>query len=339
MRTIALIHRIIQQLLKDKRTLALLFIAPLLVLTLMYFIFNSENSDLKLVVTGANDMVIERLEDSDFNLTVKEEYSIESLENDQVDGWLNFDQMTMKLTLLNDDPSRANAIKMLLAQTLNSNNNKGSHSLETIYVYGDEDTKLFDIFSPMLIGYFVFFFVFLIAGIALLIERTSGTLERLLATPIKKYEIVIGYVLGYGLFALIQTIIVVLFSVHVLDIVLVGSIWLVFLINILVAFVALSLGTMLSSFANSEFQMIQFIPLVIVPQIFFSGVFPMDGMAVWLQQLGKVMPLYYASEALNGVMYKGYTLSEISLDLFVLFIFAIVFITLNIVFLKKYRSF
>lgn len=136
----------------------------------------------------------------------------------------------------------------------------------------------------MLVSFFVFFFVFLIAGIALLKERTSGTLERLLATPIKRYEIVAGYVIGYGLFALIQTIIVVLYAVNVLDIVLVGSIWLVLLTNILVALVALSLGTLLSSFATSEFQMVQFIPLVIVPQVFFTGIFPLDGMSDWLQK-------------------------------------------------------
>jgi ABC-2 type transport system permease protein len=255
MRTLALIKRIIQQLRKDKRTLALLFVAPLLVLTLMYFIFDSESSDLNLVVTDVNERVIELLDDSEFKL-----------------------------------------------------NETATPSVDTVYIYGDEETKIFDIFSPMLVGFFVFFFVFLIAGIALLNERTSGTLERLLATPIKRYEIVAGYVLGYGLFALVQTIIVVLYSVHVLDIVLEGSIWLVLLINILVAFVALSLGTLLSSFASSEFQMVQFIPLVIIPQVFFSGIFPIDGMAEWLQQLGKVMPLYYASNALNGVMYKGFYL-------------------------------
>lgn len=166
-------------------------------------------------------------------------------------------------------------------------------------------------------------------------ERTSGTLERLLATPIKRYEIVAGYVIGYGLFALVQTIIVVLYAVNVLDIVLVGSIWLVLLTNILVALVALSLGTLLSSFATSEFQMVQFIPLVIVPQVFFTGIFPLDGMSDWLQKIGKVMPLYYASDAMNGIMYKGFTFNEISLDLLILLAFAVVFITINIISLKN----
>ncbi|RHW32742.1 ABC transporter permease [Lysinibacillus yapensis] len=337
MRTLALIKRIIQQLRKDKRTLALLFAAPLLVLTLMYFIFDSETSDLKLVVTGSNPLVNGVLEESDFDLTLKDKYSKEKMMEEEVDGWLHIQEGEMHLTLLNAQPQRAKAMQIMLAQSFNGNDVK--QSMKADFVYGDADTNSFDVFSPMLVGFFVFFFVFLIAGIALLKERTSGTLERLLATPIKRHEIVGGYLLGYGLFALIQTVIVVLYAVKVLDIVLVGSIWLVLLTNILVAFVALSLGTLLSSFASSEFQMVQFIPLVIVPQVFFTGIFPLDGMADWLVQIGRIMPLYYASDALNGVMYKGYEINDIAMDLFVLFLFAIIFIALNIISLKKYRAF
>lgn len=336
MRIVALVTRIVQQLRKDKRTLALLFLAPLLILTLMYFIFDSETSDLRIVVTGSNERFTQVLKNENFKMYVKENYSINQMEEEEIDGWLQFNNGTMNLILLNDEPSRAKSVQMQLAQILSAKSQ--GPSLDVEYVYGDENTKIFDIFSPMLIGFFVFFFVFLIAGIALLKERTSGTLERLLATPIKRYEIVVGYLLGYGLFALIQTVIVVLYSVNVLDIVHEGSIWLVLLTNILVAFVALSLGTLLSSFASSEFQMVQFIPLVIVPQIFFTGIFPLDGMADWLQQLGKIMPLYYASEALNGVMYKGYSLNDILTHLLVLLCFAVAFITLNIISLKKYRT-
>ncbi len=105
-----------------------------------------------------------------------------------------------------------------------------------------------------------------------------------------------------------------------------------------VALVSLSLGALLSSFAASEFQMMQFIPLIIVPQVFFSGIFPLDSMAEWLQNIGRIMPLYYAADALNGVMYKGYAFPDIILNLSILACFAIVFITLNIISLKKYRS-
>lgn len=337
MRIASLVTRITQQMRRDRRTLALFFLAPLLILTLMYFIFDTEASDLKIVVTGSDETIVKALKQADFQVTAAEEFSREKMIEKDTDGWLHVENGKMKLTLLNDEPTRAKAVQMQMMQGLQGNE-KNTPSIEEKYVYGDANTKGFDTFSPMLVSFFVFFFVFLIAGIALLKERTSGTLERLLATPIKRYEIVAGYVIGYGLFALIQTIIVVLYAVIVLDIVLVGSIWLVLLTNILVALVALSLGTLLSSFATSEFQMVQFIPLVIVPQVFFTGIFPLDGMSDWLQKTGKVMPLYYASDAMNGIMYKGFTFDEILLDLLILLAFAIVFITINIISLKKYRA-
>lgn len=158
--------------------------------------------------------------------------------------------------------------------------------------------------SPILVGFFVFFFVFLISGIGLLRERTTGTLERLLSTPIRRGEVLTGYLAGYGIFAVIQTVIVVVYAVNVLDIPLAGSIWNVLLVNLLVALVALSIGILLSTFASSEFQMVQFIPVVVIPQVFFAGILPLDGMADWLQALAVVMPLYYAGDALTGVMYR-----------------------------------
>ncbi|WP_107949631.1 ABC transporter permease [Lysinibacillus parviboronicapiens] len=337
MRIGAIVTRIIQQMMRDKRTLALLFCAPLLVLSLMYFIFNSDESEVTLIVSHGPAQLIEKLEAADFHVIEDDNVTITQLKDNQYDAWLDIQQKQTKLTLLNDDPSAAKALQMKLAQALQPEL-ASSMTFVTDYVYGDEDTAIFDIFSPMLIGFFVFFFVFLITGIALLKERTSGTLERLLATPIKRSEIVAGYLVGYGLFALVQTIIIVLFGIYVLDIVHVGSIWLVLLINSLVALVSLSLGALLSSFAASEFQMMQFIPLVIVPQVFFSGIFPLDSMVEWLQNIGRIMPLYYAANALNGVMYKGFTFSEILVDLLVLAGFALLFILLNIISLKKYRS-
>lgn len=337
MRVIALVTRIIQQLRRDKRTLALLFLAPLVILTLMYFIFNGDGPNASIVISHSNPAIVEQLQEADISVVEINDYSLEQLKQDEFDGWLSFEQGSLQLTLLNDDPTIASVLQMKLAQMLQGKAAEAD-MLTINYVYGDANTALFDIFSPMLIGFFVFFFVFLISGIALLKERTSGTLERLLATPIKRAEIVTGYMVGYGLFAMVQTIIVVMFGIYVLDIVLVGSIWLVLLTNILVALVSLSLGTLLSSFASSEFQMMQFIPLVIVPQIFFSGIFPLDSMASWLQNIGQIMPLYYAANALSGIMYKGYTFTDIQFNLTVLACFAIVFITLNIVSLKKYRS-
>ncbi|WP_242824139.1 ABC transporter permease [[Clostridium] dakarense] len=260
------------------------------------------------------------------------------------------------MTYENSTPSDTQKIKALVQGTLakeqtnnlkkilSSNQNinikfiKNKISIDENYIYGDENLSYFDTISPILIGFFVFFFVFLISGISLLKERTSGTLDKLLATPIKRSEIVIGYLVGYGIFAIIQTIIVVLFAVYVLGIKIEGSIIYVLLVNIIIAFIALSFGTLLSTFANSEFQMMQFIPIAIVPQIFFSGLIPVDTMANWLQAISRIVPLYYGATSLQGIIVKGYTLSNIKFEICILILFALVFSLLNVLSLKRYRK-
>ena len=353
MRTVALVKRILLQILRDKRTLALLFVAPLLVLTLMNLVFNGNTVNQVLGVANGNQQIIEKLEDAD--IVVKEYNNIsnvnETILDKNLDGFLLMDGDQTTITLLNDDPTIAKNLEMKVKQIYNQEKQLqmmgtsaiksellSEDSMNTSYVYGSSETELFDTFSPILVGFFVFFFVFLISGMGLLNERTTGTLERLLATPIKRGEIVSGYLIGYGLLAVIQTVIIVLFAINVLDIVLVGSIWNVILINVIIALVALSLGILLSSFASSEFQMIQFIPIIIVPQVFFSGIFSIEGMADWLQVFANFMPLYYAADALKGVMYEGLSLSEISSNLYILLTFAAVFIVLNLFALKKYRK-
>lgn len=347
MRVIALVKRILLQIIRDKRTLALLFVAPLLVLTLMNFVFNGNQVKPELGIVGANTQLIEQFEAAD--IIVKKYEKVENIEDtiktDELDGVLQLTADTFILTLTNDEPSIAKTleikVKQLLQQTqpnIAQAETNGPLALQTDYIYGSSETVMFDTLSPALIGFFVFLFVFLISGIGLLNERTTGTLERLMATPIRRGEIIAGYLISYGILAVIQTIIIVLFSILVLDIILVGSIWDVLLINIITALLALSLGILLSSFASSEFQMIQFIPLVIVPQIFFSGIFPLGGMADWLKGLAYLMPLYYISDALKGIMYMGLSLNDLTKHIIILLAFILCFIILNLFALKKYRK-
>ena len=354
----ALIKRIILQTIRDKRTLALMMIAPLILLSLVNFLFNSDNtSKLKVGVYKTSVSFNDDLETNDIEIIKYDDNdNIEAkVKEDNLKAFINKDNDKLSITYENSTPSDSTQIKAkvqgsLAKEQMNSltdklsqiNNNfskgQGAISIESNYVYGGEDLSFFDTLSPILIGFFVFFFVFLISGISLLKERTSKTLEKLLSTPIKRSEIVFGYLLGYGLFAVIQTIVVVFFSIYVLNIRLEGNIFLVLLTNILIAFVALSLGILLSTFANSEFQMMQFIPLVVVPQIFFTGLIPVDNMANWLQNVAHIMPLYYGAQSLQGIMVKGYAFSDIQFNLIILLLFAIVFSILNILGLKRYRK-
>ena len=205
------------------------------------------------------------------------------------------------------------------------------------YLYGEADSDYFTTISPVLLGFFVFFLVFLISGMALLRERTTGTLDKLLAAPVRRWEIIAGYLLGYGFFALIQTVLLVEFVVHVLHVTVAGSLALVMVITFLSALLALSFGVLLSTFAASEFQMVQFIPVVIIPQIFFSGIIEVGTLAEWLQFLAKFMPLYYIGNALQSVMIKAGTLGDIRNDLAAIVLFIGIFTILNILGLKRYR--
>ncbi|MCY9516327.1 ABC transporter permease [Paenibacillus apiarius] len=365
MRTMALVKRISEQMLRDKRTLALMMVAPLIILTLVHFLFTGDSAaSLKLGLVSADHSLVQQLKEKDIAIIEYDHIEDEkqTIASDELDGLLQIEREHVSLTLKNEDPSKAKALQMQIQQTLASKAAKeqaakiatslhgatnrpsagasdaSAPQIDTAYVYGNADTSFFDVLSPILVGFFVFFFVFLISGIALLRERTTGTLDRLMSTPIRRGEIVAGYLLGYGLFAVLQTLIVVFYSVKVLGIVLVGSIWSVIVINLLLALVALSLGILLSAFANSEFQMVQFIPVVVIPQVFFAGIFPVEGMAEWLQIIARFMPMYYGGEALQAVMYKGLGLSDISSDLIVLCGFALFFIVLNVFALRKYRK-
>jgi len=237
------------------------------------------------------------------------------------------------------DPTKSKSV-LLLLQTITQELNTANQNIKPniSYLHGSEKMASFDNFGPALIGFFVFFFVFLIAGVAFLRERTGGTLERLLATPLRRWEIVVGYVLGFGIFTMIQSTLIVWFAISILGIMMKGAFGWVLLITLLTAMTALTLGTFLSAFANNEFQMIQFIPLVIIPQVFFSGLFNMDTMAEWLRWLGHIMPLTYVADALRQVMIRGKGWQAISTDLYILLALSVFFMFANVLALRKHRK-
>src|SRR5665648_1222479 len=142
-------------------------------------------------------------------------------------------------------------------------------------------------------------------------ERTTGTLEKMLSTPIKRWELILGYVLGFGGLTVVQSSLITFYVVYVLGIMMIGSIWLVLLITLLTAISALTLGMLLSTAASSQFQMLQFIPIIIVPQIFFCGLFQLS--PGW-DAVGRVMPLYYSADALNEIMVRGNGFNAVSVS-------------------------
>jgi len=200
---------------------------------------------------------------------------------------------------------------------------------ETIYGTGSDDPMV--AFAPAIVAFFLYFFVYLLTGVSFLRERTGGTLERLMATPVTRGEVVSGYTLGFGVFAMIQVAVLLAWAIgtiHVpaigplpafaigLGIPVVGSPLLAYLVVVELALGAVSLGILLSTFARTELQVIQFIPIVLVPQFLLSGVlFPVNSLPEVLQPLVVIMPLGYAVDALRQIFIAGAGLSVTALQL------------------------
>jgi ABC-2 type transport system permease protein len=347
------------QVLRDRRTVALLVLAPMLVLTLGAILFRSEPGAIPLGAVNEDqgvtlpfvgtinlgqsimdelaasdklevidldlDEVDDRLRDGSVQgvIVFPEDFSANFLENRQAE---------LDLRLEGSNPTRSMAITANVTraamETLASLAGAGFGmiglpeaeegegalpvSVEPTYIYGGEEFDTMDFVAPVYIGVLTMFFVFLLACVAFLRERTQGTMERLAATPATRAEIVLGYMFGLGLFALIQVAVILFFTVWVLKIHYLGSLALLFLVIALLAAMGVNLGILASAFARNEFQVVQFIPIVVIPQVLLGGTFwAVSDLPVYLRPFAYAMPIYYANTALRDVMLKGWGLAEI----------------------------
>ena len=359
MRTIAIAKKVIKELLRDKRTLAMMFVVPVFIMWLMNLMFSASTTvNVKLATQDLPTGLITKMDELD-HVDIETYQDLdqakEALANEKVDAVISYKDGEYQVDYANTDASKTSMIRQVLRTSIASEGtdqllsrvkqalpqlklDAKAPEIKESYQYGDKNTGFFARMIPILISFVVFFFVFLISGMALLKERTSGTLERLLATPVKRSEIVYGYMLSYGIIAIFQTAVVVLAAIWLLDVEVVGSILNVIIVNVVLALVALAFGILLSTLAKSEFQMMQFIPLVIMPQLFFSGIIPLSSMGEWALTVGKFLPLTYSGDAISQIILYGHNLGDILSNLGVLMIFLIILTILNIVGLHRYRK-
>jgi ABC-2 type transport system permease protein len=202
-------------------------------------------------------------------------------------------------------------------------------------IYGDGFAML-DLFAPYLLGVIAFAFIFIFTGVTFLRERSFGTFERLLVSPITRSEIILGYMLGFSVFAIIQSMIILLFAIFVLNVKIVGSVYDVVALQLIITLVSVNFGIFCSSFAKNEFQAVQFIPLLILPQVFLDGMFwPISTLPNYLQVFSYMMPLTYANDALQNIMVRGYGLGDVWADIVILLAFAAVMVALSALSLNK----
>jgi ABC-2 type transport system permease protein len=180
---------------------------------------------------------------------------------------------------------------------------------------------VFDRVGPLMLGLFPFTLMFVITSIALLRERTQGTLDRLMASPIGRGDLMVGYAIAFTVVALVQAGITLTVGLWLLDLPNAGSLWLTVVLVIGQALIGIGLGLFLSAFARTEFQAVQFLPAVVLPQVFLAGLLvPVERLPRALEAVARVLPLTYALEALDRVMRRGDGLGDgrVALDLAIL---------------------
>ena len=171
------------------------------------------------------------------------------------------------------------------------------------WMFEEQPGDSFDRFGPGLLAMFPFIVMFLVTSVTTLRERSSGTLERLLAMPMGKLDFLLGYALAFGLIALVQATLAVGVSVGLLGLEVNGPVWLLGVVAIVDAVLGTALGLLVSAFAASEFQAVQFMPLVVIPQLLLCGLFvPRESMPGVLEAISNALPLSYAVDAMQELV-------------------------------------
>jgi ABC-2 type transport system permease protein len=356
----AITRRLLQGFRRDRRTLALLFVAPIVILGLLGYLIRGSSSVPEVGIANQDSgpvggMVASSLRQSSKITTTDVDASQGDarLKDGSLKAYIVFPsdfssraaqgQVAPQVHLEGSQPGEDAPVIQALQQSLLSvasqvAGRSVSFQPAITYLYGGPDFDTLDYFGAAFIGLIVFFLVFVITIVSFLNERSQGTLERLMASPLRRGEIVLGYMLGFTVLALVQAVEVLVFALAVLRIHNQGSVLLIFLMEALMVIVAVNLGIFLSMFARSEFQAVQFIPLVIVPQFLLCGIlFPVSSEPQALQYISNVLPLTYAVNGMRDIMVKGadLTWSSLQVDLAVVAVFGILLIVAGTATLRR----
>jgi ABC-2 type transport system permease protein len=349
-----------QEIVRDRRTLAFFFLVPVIVMTLVYFaIYRDEVARIGVVSRGMARLISPELEQAlgrEKNVAVTplaipgdledpaalDARIRELLRTRQVDGVLYFPERlagdrlqggagTLVLYLEGSRPTLTGAVAAAVGNAMaglaaalplaidptcsascaNSVNHKPLE-LRKVYLYGEEDYRLIDFFLPVLLPFFVFFFTFMVSTITFQRERTRGTLERLLIAPLSFTQVVLGYVAGFFVFSSIQMAIVLAYILLLITFpVTAGQVAALVAVSIAVMLIALLMGLLVSFYAQNEFQSVQFIPLVILPQIFLSDlIWTLDGFPAPFRWFAVLLPLTHANALTRDLLLKHVPLWE-----------------------------
>jgi len=203
------------------------------------------------------------------------------------------------------------------------------------WMYDEANPLLFDRIGPALLAMFPVIVMFLVTSVTTLRERSSGTLERLLAMPMGKLDFLVGYAIAFGLVAAVQSVLAVAVSIGLLDLDLRGPIWLLTVVAVVDAILGSALGLFVSAFARTEFQAVQFMPAIVIPQLLLCGLLvPRDRLPDLLSRLSDVLPLSYAVDAMQHLTTSSST-GQVWRDIAVVSAFAVAGLALGAATLRR----
>ena len=331
-RICAVTERVLRQIWHDKRVLVFMLVLPAVAMLLFGYSFSGDITDVRVAFvdednTDLTESILESLqEDETFVVTVLE--TVDDPERLLLDsgfqaviripdkftslyyahfamGVATSAQGTVDLTLDESDPQIAATIRMGLADAFMDLGEGGPVEIEARELYCVE-VRFIDSFAPAIMGFVVALICTVLTLLSIVREKVDGTFSRIWVSPVRRAEFILGYVIAFGLVALVQSLIVLTIGKTVFDIVINGSIFWAFGCTILFAIGSVGLGTLLSALAQTESQAVIFFPLVILPSVLLSGMmWPIQAIPRFLRPLTYAVPLTYSNRLLRAVMVKG----------------------------------
>jgi ABC-2 type transport system permease protein len=370
LRTLAVTKRVIKDIKNDKRTIGLIFIAPIFAMFVFGLAFSGNVTDVTTIIVnhdqgfqlpnGENlslsNKIISNLNTSVMNIQYmdNENIAVQEVTDGKADVVIIFPQNFTRdaYTALNpgiagntstsgtaitvkDDESIVNiktailgSVGSALTTTMTNQGVNPPIKVNADPVYG-QNAQFIDFIVPGIMAFIVYLLTTLLTLLAFVGERTTGTLERLLSTPIHESEMVGGYAIAFGAIGTIQAFLVLLVGILVFKITVLGNVFLAFAVVALLAIVSQALGILLSNLAKREGQAVQFVPFIILPVFLLSGVFwPIQAIPLWLRPLSYLVPPTYAVDACRSIFLKGWGFGMVWPDILALILFAVLFLIL-----------
>lgn len=376
-RILAVAFRIFTDIRNDPRTLALIFIAPLLAMFLFGLAFSGTIRDVKTIVVN-NDRgftipyigkhisvskeIIAKLDTKALDIVFMDNYqsALEQARKGKAYVLIHFPESftgdivrkrmdarynkvkPVKVLLDRSNTTIADAAMRSIAMSLDAMIRESRYAtpvtLDTTEAIFARDAGFMDFFVPGIMSFVVYLLTTLLTLLSFVNERTTGTLERIGATPLSVGDIVLGYCIAFSLVGMLQAGVLLTVGILVFDIMVVGNLFLAFLVVAILAAACQALGILLSSFADRELQAVQFFPVVALPAFLLGGVFwPVEAIPSWIRPVSYALPITYAVDACRSVFLRGWGFDMIYRDLLVLAGFGAVFLFLAAVMLKLKR--